>query len=156
MKIYFDENKIAHGYEIENYIAIVDDSVWNNFASDTVGTTWDIVDGKFTGDIIEKRKKEFYDNFISLSIGNYRKKPRGYASAVESFNVMDSIVNKLSSLPANTIVVYPSPNFTDGNQCSEEWLEANKIVIDRVLSKEEFNNLYIEFTTKWNNTEHEV
>lgn len=43
--IYFDENKQAYGYEIENPIAMVDDEVWTEYASTD---KWDIVDGVFT------------------------------------------------------------------------------------------------------------
>jgi len=43
--IYFDENKQAYGYEIENPIATVEDDVWAEYASTD---KWDIVDGVFT------------------------------------------------------------------------------------------------------------
>jgi hypothetical protein len=43
--IYFDENKNAYGYEIENPITVIEDDVWVVYA----GTDkWDIIDGIFT------------------------------------------------------------------------------------------------------------
>lgn len=148
--IYFDNNKTPFGFEIDNYIASVDDNIWDEYA----GTTfWDIVDGVFVPDSISLNSNKFYGNFISLSIGNYRKKPKGYSSAVESFNTMDSFVSKIGKLPANTIIVYPTPDFSNSGQCTEEWLEQNKIQVEE-LTKEQFDSLYVEFITKWNSEEH--
>lgn len=43
--IYFNENKEAFAYEIENFICEIEDEVWVEYA----GTDkWDIVDGEFT------------------------------------------------------------------------------------------------------------
>lgn len=43
--IYFNEDKEAFGFEIDNYIAVIDDETWSNYA----GTDkWDIIDGVFT------------------------------------------------------------------------------------------------------------
>lgn len=44
MTIYFDLEKKAYAFEIENPIATVDDAIWSDYA----GTDkWDIVDGVF-------------------------------------------------------------------------------------------------------------
>ena len=43
--IYFDTDKQAYGFEIQHYIATVEDDVWAQYA----GTDkWDIIDGVFT------------------------------------------------------------------------------------------------------------
>lgn len=58
--IYFNEDKEAFGFEIDNYIAIIDDETWSNYA----GTDkWDIIDGVFTDitntpEYIEKEKEK--------------------------------------------------------------------------------------------------
>lgn len=45
MTIYFDENKQAHAFNIENALATIDDETWAKYA----GTDkWDIVNNKFT------------------------------------------------------------------------------------------------------------
>lgn len=58
--IYFNEDKEAFGFEIDNYIAIIDDETWSNYA----GTDkWDIIDGVFTDitntqEYIDKEKEK--------------------------------------------------------------------------------------------------
>ena len=57
--IYFDTDKQAYGFEIQHYIAIVEDDVWAKYA----GTDkWDIIDGVFTDitntDEYRKKKEE--------------------------------------------------------------------------------------------------
>ena len=42
--IYFDKEKNAYAFEIENYIATIDDSTWDNYAR---SDRWDIINGKF-------------------------------------------------------------------------------------------------------------
>lgn len=42
--IYFDKEKNAYAFEIENYIATIDDSTWDNYAG---SDKWDIINGKF-------------------------------------------------------------------------------------------------------------
>lgn len=43
--IYFDSNKNAYGYEIDDYICSIEDELWEQYA----GTyDWDIIDGVFT------------------------------------------------------------------------------------------------------------
>ena len=57
--IYFDTDKQAYGFEIQNYIATVEDDIWAQYA----GTDkWDIIDGVFTDitntDEYRKKKEE--------------------------------------------------------------------------------------------------
>ena len=57
--IYFDTDKQAYGFEIQHYIATVEDDVWAKYA----GTDkWDIIDGVFTDitntDEYRKKKEE--------------------------------------------------------------------------------------------------
>lgn len=42
--IYFDKNKKAYAFEIENPICAIDEALWSNYAG---SDRWDIVDGKF-------------------------------------------------------------------------------------------------------------
>lgn len=58
--IYFDKNKMAYSFEIENPIATVDDETWNKYCTTD---KWDIIDGKFTDitntpEYIEKQKEK--------------------------------------------------------------------------------------------------
>jgi hypothetical protein len=58
--IYFNNNKQAYAYEIPNYIATVEDNIWEEYASTD---KWDIIDGVFTDitdteEYKEKKAKE--------------------------------------------------------------------------------------------------
>lgn len=58
--IYFDINKNAYGFEIDNYIATIDDETWSNYAETD---KWDIIDGVFTDitntqEYIDKEKEK--------------------------------------------------------------------------------------------------
>ena len=58
--IYFDENKNAYAYEIDNYIATVEDDVWAQYATTD---KWDIVDGEFVdiSDTEEYKEKKIQE-----------------------------------------------------------------------------------------------
>ena len=48
MIIYFDRNKEAHAYEIQDTMATVDSDTWMKYSGTGVGVGWDIIDGEFT------------------------------------------------------------------------------------------------------------
>lgn len=58
--IYFDKKKNAYGFEIDGYICVIDDTLWEKYA----GTDkWDIIDGVFTDitntqEYINKKEQE--------------------------------------------------------------------------------------------------
>ena len=67
--IYFDENKNAYAYEIENPIACVEETVWEKYANTD---KWDIINGEFV-DITDtpeyknkkaKEERERLDNLL--------------------------------------------------------------------------------------------
>ena len=84
----------------------------------------------------------------------YRRKPKGYSSAVESFLAALSIVSATGSIGADIIKVYPVPDFNDPEQCTEEWLVANQISLPQ-MNTQEFMALYNKFLVAWNTIEHE-
>lgn len=58
--IYFNENKEAFGFAIDNYIATIDNETWSQYAETD---KWDIIDGVFTDitntpEYIEKEKEK--------------------------------------------------------------------------------------------------
>ena len=94
---------------------------------------------------------EFKDNFIILSIGAYRKKPKGYSSAVESFNTLCNIALASNGIPASIaekIIFYTVPDFSISEQCSEDWIISNQYSLN-AMTLQEFMPLYLEFNTKW-------
>ena len=84
----------------------------------------------------------------------YRRKPKGYSSAVESFLAALSIVSATGSIGAGIIKVYPVPDFNDPEQVTEEWLVANQIALP-AMNAQEFGVLYNRFLQAWNTIEHE-
>ena len=158
--IYFDNKKQAYGYEIENYICKIEDSLWAEYA----GTDkWDIIEGVFTDitDTPEYQEKEAIDRendfktkFFNIEdFGWYRKQPKGYQSAVESMNVLFNIANVSDGIEAGLIIFYECPDFTKPEECTEEWLVEHQIV-QPAMTKEAFMSLYVAFMTAWNAEEH--
>lgn len=106
-----------------------------------------------------ERKAEFLKDFFKVNLGElgnayYRKKPKGYASAVESIIAAQIICNMSNGLPEGILKFYKQPTFSKPEQCTEEWLEAHQIVLP-ALTVEQFNELFINFITSWNKKEHE-
>lgn len=103
----------------------------------------------------EKRKQEFLQTFFKVEgFGYYRIQPKGYQSAVESMNVLFNAAIAMNGIQAGLIIFYPEPDFTKPEQCTEEWLIANQIIMP-AMTKEEFIQLWAVFTTAWNTKEHE-
>lgn len=96
-------------------------------------------------------KKQFFkvDNF-----GWYRKQPKGYQSAVESMNVLFNIANMTQGIQAGLVIFYQEPDFTQPEQCTEEWLVNHQIIMP-AMTLQEFMQLYVAFMTAWNQEEHE-
>lgn len=102
----------------------------------------------------EKRQQAFLQDFFNVEgYGYYRRVPKGYQSAVESMNVLFNIANLTKGLQAGLIIFYEEPDFTDAEQCTEEWLVEHQIVMP-AMTLEEFMQLYVAFMTAWNTTEH--
>ena len=104
----------------------------------------------------QKRKQEFLKDFFKVGdYGYYRRQPKGYQSAVESMNVLFNIANVSKGLQGGLIIFYEEPDFTDPEQCTEEWLVAHQIIME-AMSLQDFLNLYVAFMTAWNTEEHET
>lgn len=108
----------------------------------------------------QARKTTFENQFFQIpSIENvfvggwYRKKPKGYASAVESLNTCFNAVLALNKLPADTLIFYTQPDYSKADECTEEWLIAHQFKNEE-MTKEQFMQFYSVFMTAWNATEH--
>lgn len=100
------------------------------------------------------RKKAFLQDFFKVKdIGYYRRKPKGYQSAIESINTAFNICAKTGSLPADALIFYPEPNFKKEEECTEQWLISHQIKLP-AMNEAEFGALYIAFVTAWNKEEH--
>lgn len=102
----------------------------------------------------KEREKSFKTNFFKVEgFGYYRRQPKGYTSAIESINTAYNMSKENNGLPAGVLIFYPEPNFTDAEQCTEEWLVAHQIILP-AQTLAEFISLYNLFIMTWNTQEH--
>lgn len=114
-----------------------------------------IVDPQWDEKQAQKRKQVFLKDFFKVEgFGYYRIHPKGYQSAVESMNVLFNAAIAMNGIQAGLIIFYKEPDFTKPEQCTEEWLVANQIIMP-AMTKEEFIQLWAVFTQAWNTKEHE-
>ncbi len=102
-----------------------------------------------------QRKTQFLNTFFKIGdYGYYRKIPKGYSTAMDSLNcAMNALNAEITEFPAGTFIFYKEPDFTQPEQCTEDWLIANQIKSD-VMSADEFKKLYTTAVIAWNTTEH--
>lgn len=137
-----------------------DAAIWcneNNAYLDTYSETQTIIKEE-EAETAAERKARFLNDFFKVSLGElgngyYRKKPKGYQSAVESINTAQIMCVKLNGLPAGILIFYKQPNFNKPEQCTEEWLESHQIILP-ALDVEHFDALYLNFIQSWNQQEH--
>ena len=110
---------------------------------------------------IKLREQNFEANFFEIPVidgifkgGWFRKQPKGYQSAVESINTAFNAVTVMGLLPADYLIFYTKPDFTDEAQCTEEWLVANQFK-NETMTAQEFGQFYVAFMTAWNTQEHQ-
>ena len=124
-----------------------------------------ITDGTVNPDYSEAgaRQKAFEKEFFLIPAATkvngedvnvyYRRKPKGYTSAVESFLTAFTIATTGGTIGAGLIKVYPVPDFEDPEQVTEEWLVANQISLPE-MTAQEFMAFYSKFIVAWNTLEH--
>lgn len=148
--IYFNENKEAFAYEIENPICIVTSDVWEQYA----GTDkWDIVDGVFT-DITDtpeykdekeaEREEQFKKEFFNTSLGWIRRSVSMKDGSKKDFlgELLMPIKAGLELQQEAIIITYRQPDFSEDvtdwtqyqerKQATPQFIQdcLNQIVID--------------------------
>ena len=83
--IYFDENKQAYAFEIENYVTVITDDVWQEIANDN--EAWDIVNGNFvdlrnTPEYKQKQEEKEKQRILSLTVTK-----RVFALALQEYGI---------------------------------------------------------------------
>jgi len=122
--------------------------------TETTLEAWGYSDAEIEEMAIAQRKAEFEDKFFEVpNYGWYRKKPKGYQSAIESLSIAFNAVSILGSLPANTLIFYAKPDFAKPEECTEEWLVQHQ-TFNEEMSAQVFGTFYMNFVTAWNNQEH--
>lgn len=106
-------------------------------------------------DLTEKERKTiFLNTFFKVGdYGYYRKKPKGYQSAIESINTAYNIAKEEGGLPADILIFYPKPNFKKAEQCTEEWLIEHQIKMP-AMDFATFYPIYKELVNTWNEENH--
>jgi len=95
------------------------------------------------------RRENFYKEFMATSLGNYRLQPKGYANAQQSMDTIHNIVmasGGLSEQVASMVIFYATPDFTNPEECTEEWLVAHQ-THPEPMTLQEWVPFYIEFCT---------
>ena len=105
-------------------------------------------------ELAQQREVGFKSTFFLIpGYGWFRRVPKGYQSAVECLTLAFSNVSVLGKLPANTLIFYTEPDYTDPHQCTEEWLIAHQIFNEEMTAKE-FGQFFAAFSVAWNTAEH--
>lgn len=107
-----------------------------------------VINPKYDEEQAEKRQKEFYSKFLATSKGNYRLQPKGYSNAQQSIDAINGVVNAVGVLNeeiAELVIFYPTPDFTNPDECTEAWLVAHQYNIEP-MTKEAWTLYYLEFT----------
>lgn len=102
----------------------------------------------------EDRRNDFLNSFFKVEgYGYYRRKPKGYQSAIESINTAYNMCKENNGLPAGVLIFYQEPDFNKPEQCTEEWLTTHQIVLP-AMNVQTFVELFNLFITTWNRQEH--
>lgn len=146
---------VTYNYNQGLQVVETDSALYALEANEIMVNDKPMVDPEYDEKQTEKRKQSFLQTFFKVEgFGYYRIQPKGYQSAVESMNVLFNAAIAMNGIQAGLIIFYPEPDFTKPEQCTEEWLVANQIIMP-AMTKEEFIQLWAVFTTAWNTKEHE-
>lgn len=115
------------------------------------GTEYILKDAESEAAWTEKRQEDFYNNFLSTSLGNYRLKPKGYANAQQSIDTINNVVMAFGGLTeqvAQMVIFYDTPDFTKAEECTEEWLVQHQHH-PSTMTTQQWAAFYVEFVTKY-------
>lgn len=133
--IYFDKDKKAYGYEINNYVCTVDDETWAKYA-DT--DKWDIVNGKFTDitnteEYINKtatvREAQFNKDFFNTCLGYIRRSVNMADGSKKDFlsDLLPVIAMGINSGNKINVIAYKKPDFKTEVENWEEYQEEKQV-----------------------------
>lgn len=138
----------------------VTEEVYNAYVTEPDKYIWDgsdvVENPNYEQEQAQARTIEFYNNFVVTSWGAFRKTPKGYSSAVEAVNTIFNMVNVAQSLTedlATLLIFYEVPDFTQAEQCTEEWLVAHQKTHE-ACDLQTFMQWYLEFQTVWAQTQY--
>lgn len=153
--IYFDKNLEAYNFEISDYICSISDELWYKHNNDR--SSWDIVDGKFIevlppepvkptdAEIIQQNKEIFNSNYFQFpefigksgkvlcKSGYYKRKPKGFSSALESFIQVEYFISIYGGIKGNlakSIIFYNEPDFLNYDEDNFEKFNPKEMDIE--------------------------
>lgn len=85
--------------------------------------------------------------------GYYRKKPKGYTSAIESINTVARMVELIGKLPQSSLIFYNKPDFYN-DKCLEDDNIISCQFVNNEMTVDEFKQFYIAFINEWNTKNH--
>ena len=140
------------------------ETLYNDFAENPNKYIYEngeiVINPNYEQELAEERKKTFLQDFFEIpnvvndKNGYYRKKPKGYSSAVESIIAAFNMVSVIGQLPKDTLIFYEEPDFTKPEECTEEWLIEHQFK-NETMTPTEFGKFYAAFLQAWNKQEHE-
>ena len=148
---YSDYTELANGYNSRKYILgekLVEGKLMKCL----------VLNPNYEEEQAEIREENFKNEFFEIeNYGWYRKKPKGYTSALESLTVAYNMVTSgvIQELPAGTFIFYPEPDYTIPEQCTEEWLVEHHI-LSEAMTAQQFLPFYAQFVVAWNNEMHKA
>lgn len=97
----------------------------------------------------QQRQLNFENNFLATPLGNYRLQPKGYANAQQSIDtVCNNVVfaQGLTEKIAEQLIFYATPDFSNPEECTEEWLVQHQSHPEP-MTLQEWAEFYITFST---------
>lgn len=101
---------------------------------------------------IKRREREFKQKFMETRLGWYRQIPNGYANAPQSIQIVDKYVQKSGGMTpqiSDMVIFYECPDFSNPEECTEEWLVEHQYHPDEHLSLAEWDMFEMDFQMKW-------
>lgn len=150
---------VADGTNVEYYKSI--GMVERNVDLSDIDNNWYLAEKcphKSEEEKAKEREEVFKNEFFEIQGYNfYRKKPKGYTSALESLTVAYNMITSgiIQELPAGTFIFYPEPDYTKPEQCTEEWLIEHHILSD-AMTAQQFLPFYTQFVVAWNEEMHKA
>lgn len=116
-----------------------------------------VVDPQYEEKQAALRRSRFENEFIETSYvkngttGWYRQAPKGYANAPQSLEIVNKYAQKFQGVNeelASMLIFYPCPDFTDPEQCTEEWLITHQFNPD-TMTLQQWEEFTYDFDKRW-------
>lgn len=151
-------DKITYAWLYANEAKELKDVTVNDYFKDTskylIQDNEIVLNPNYEQEQTEERENNFKKEFFYITgYGWYRKTPKGYSSAVESIMALGMFYST-TGVPEGILTFYEAPDFSQENQCNEEWLVENSYK-NSPMTAEELQEFITKFMMSWNTEEHQ-